>query len=172
MDFQSHPKMGTISFQLGDEVMAVHVERERDTARITIADRAYDVSVIHSRAGEVTFTVNGTTYTAFLASVGSTQYVAVDGEGFELKRPAPRRARRRQHYGESALTASMPGQITRVLVSAGDRVQRSQPLVVLEAMKMEIKIASPQEGRIVRVLVQQGQVVDRGQVLIEMGADP
>ena len=47
-------------------------------------------------------------------------------------------------------------------------VQRGQPLIVLEAMKMEIKIAAPHDGRVAKVLVKPGQVVDRGQGLIEM----
>jgi biotin carboxyl carrier protein len=62
----------------------------------------------------------------------------------------------------------MPGQVSKVLVGEGDSVQRGQPLIVLEAMKMEIKIAASHDGRVVKVLVKSGQVVDRGQTLIEM----
>ncbi len=66
----------------------------------------------------------------------------------------------------------MPGQVTKVLVKAGDNVRRGQALMVLEAVKMEIKITAPWGGRLVKVLVQQGQVVDRGQGLIEMINEP
>jgi biotin carboxyl carrier protein len=155
-------------YQLGDEVTAVKLEGEDVNARITIADHAYEVSVVHSRAEEVTFRVDGIIHTAFCAGEGTTRFVAVDGEVFEFKRPDLRRVRRPHHHGEDSLTASMPGQITHVLVSAGDTVQRGQPLIVLEAMKMEIKIAAPHDGRVVQVLAQPGQVVDRGQVLIEV----
>ncbi len=157
-----------LHYQLGDEIKIVEFARDGEGTHITIADRVYEVSVIHSRPGEVTFTVDGTTHTAFLASAGSTQYVAIDGEVIELRKPDPRRARRKQHRGEGNLTASMPGQITKVLVNAGDVVQRGQPLIVLEAMKMEIKITAPRDGRVMKVLVQLGQVVDRGQELIEI----
>lgn len=160
-----------LHYQLGDEIKIVEFARDGEGTHITIADRVYEVSVIHSRSGEVTFTVDGTTHTAFLASAGSTQYVAIDGEVFELRKPDPRRARHEQHRGEGNLTASMPGQITKVLVNAGDVVRRGQPLIVLEAMKMEIKIAAPRDGRVMKVLVQQGQVVDRGQELIEINQE-
>jgi biotin carboxyl carrier protein len=159
MDFQ---------YQCGDEVTAVKLERDGEVVRIAIADRVYEVSMIHSRGGELTFKVGGTTHAAFLVSEGPTHYVAVDGDVFELRRPAARRTRRKHHHGEDNLTASMPGQITTVLVNVGDTVQRGQPLIVLEAMKMEIKIAAPHDGRVAKVLVAQGQVVDRGQSLIEM----
>ncbi len=168
MDFQAHPKMAIISYQLGDEAVAVRLEREGEVVRVVIVDRVYEAGVIHLRAGEVTFKVDGITHTAFVASDGSTRYVAIAGDVFELKKPDARRARRVQHHGEDNLTASMPGQITKVLVCEGDAVQRGQPLIALEAMKMEIKIAAPHAGRVARVLVTQGQVVDRGQALVEL----
>ncbi len=160
-----------LHYQLGDEIMIVEFARDGEGMHITIADRVYQVSIIHSQPGEVTFTVDGTTHTAFLASAGSTQYVAIDGEVFELRKPDPRRTRRKQHRGEGNLTASMPGQITKVLVNAGDVVRRGQPLIVLEAMKMEIKISASRDGRVMKVLVQQGQVVDRGQELIDINQE-
>jgi len=157
-----------LRYQLGDELQVVQLERDGDVVRITLADRVYEVSVLHSRADEITFTVDGITHTAFVASKDSTRYVAIDGDVFELKEPDLRRTRRKQHHGEDNLTASMPGQITKVLVNEGDAVQRGQPLIVLEAMKMEIKVAAPHDGRVTKVLVKQGQVVDRGQTLIEL----
>jgi 3-methylcrotonyl-CoA carboxylase alpha subunit len=155
-------------YQLGSEMRAVRVERDGEVMRVTIGDRAYEVQVLHSRAGEVTFKVDGITHTAFSAHAGSTHFVAVDGEVFALKKPETRRARRQYHRSEDNLTASMPGQITKVLDSEGDSVERGQPLFVLEAMKMEIKIAVPRDGRVGKVLVKPGQVVDRGQALLEM----
>lgn len=107
-------------------------------------------------------------HTAYVAHDGSTRFVAIDGDVFELKQPETRRVRRKQQHGEDNLTASMPGQVTKVLIGEGDSVQRGQPLIVLEAMKMEIKIAAPHDGRVAKVLVKPGQVVDRGQALIEM----
>lgn len=157
-----------LQYQVGDEVQVVRLERNGEMMRVTIADRVYDVQVLHSRAGAITFTVDGVTHTALTARNNATHFVAVDGEVFEVKQPEARRVGRKPHHGEDSLTASMPGQITKVLVGEGDSVQRGQPLIVLEAMKMEIKIAAPHDGRVARVLVLSGQVVDRGQTLIEM----
>ena len=75
-------------YQVGAEVKVVRLERDGEIARITIDDRVYEVSMIHSRAGELTFKVDGVTqHTAFVAHDGSTHYVAIDGEVFELKKP-------------------------------------------------------------------------------------
>ena len=155
-------------FQVGDEVKIVRSERSGEAVWVTIADRVYEVTVMHARANEVTFAIDGMIHTAFIAQDGSTQYVAIDGAVFELKQPDLRRARRQRHHGEDNLTASMPGQVTKVLINEGDQVERGQPLIVLEAMKMEIKITAPHEGRIARVLVEPGQLVERDQSLVEM----
>lgn len=161
-----------LHYQLGAEVKVVHFDRTGETAHIVIADHAYDVQVNYARSGEITFTLNGQPHTAQVASDGLTRYVFIDGDVFELKQLDPRRRERRKHHrGEDSLTAAMPGQITRVLVGEGDEVQRGQPLIVLEAMKMEIKIAAPYDGRIAQVLVQPGQVVERWQTLVEMTND-
>lgn len=64
--------------------------------------------------------------------------------------------------------APMPGNIVSILVQEGDVVERGQPLLVLEAMKMENDIVAPQSGRIERVLVNVDQSVETGQELIRI----
>ena len=65
-----------------------------------------------------------------------------------------------------AITASVPGNIYRVLVAVGDKVRENDTLIMLEAMKMETPVASPCDGEIVSVEVEQGQVVETGQLIL------
>jgi acetyl/propionyl-CoA carboxylase alpha subunit len=69
---------------------------------------------------------------------------------------------------QSVLTAPMPGTVIRLLVSPGDRVQARQPLVVLEAMKMETPLQSPYDGVVRAVHVGEGDRVAGGALLIEL----
>jgi biotin carboxyl carrier protein len=62
----------------------------------------------------------------------------------------------------------MPGQVRAVNVGEGEAVTKSQTLLVLEAMKMEIRIHAPQDGVVKKLFVQQGQIVEREQALIEI----
>jgi biotin carboxyl carrier protein len=62
----------------------------------------------------------------------------------------------------------MPGTVIRVLVSEGDRVTARQPLLVLEAMKMETPLVSPYEGVVRRVHVHEGDRVAGGALLVEL----
>jgi acetyl/propionyl-CoA carboxylase alpha subunit len=68
----------------------------------------------------------------------------------------------------STVTAPMPGTVIRVLVAAGDRVAARQPLVVLEAMKMETPLLSPYDAEVTAVHVAEGDRVTGGAVLVEL----
>ena len=69
---------------------------------------------------------------------------------------------------QSSLAAPMPGTVIRVLVGTGDEVQPRQPLVVLEAMKMETPVVSPYEAVVRAVHVAEGDQVAGGTVLVEL----
>jgi acetyl/propionyl-CoA carboxylase alpha subunit len=71
-------------------------------------------------------------------------------------------------HGESTVTAPMPGTVIRVEVAPGDPVQARQPLVVLEAMKMEIPVHSPFEGTVTAIHVTTGDRVAGGALLAEL----
>ena len=59
----------------------------------------------------------------------------------------------------------MPGRIVRLLVARGDEVAARQPIVVVEAMKMENELRSPKTGRVKEIAVAAGESVDAGRVL-------
>ncbi len=160
-----------VQYQLEDEVVALKIEAVDGAYRVSIGDRVHTARLVHQRDGELIFTVDDQRYLAYVAADGRARCVAVAGETYELKQPDLRRLRRKQHRAEGSLAASMPGQVSRVLVAEGESVQRGQPLIILEAMKMEIKIAAPHAGRVAKILVRQGQVVDRGQGLIDLADD-
>jgi biotin carboxyl carrier protein len=69
-------------------------------------------------------------------------------------------------HGEQKVTAPMPGRVVRVLVAPGEHVAARQPVVVVEAMKMENELRSPKTGRVRDVAVEAGASVEAGRVLI------
>ena len=81
-----------------------------------------------------------------------------------------RRARRRADHGgpdgEQRILAPMPGKVLRVLVAPGDQVSARQPLVVVEAMKMENELSARRAGQVREVAVQPGASVEAGRLLI------
>jgi len=70
--------------------------------------------------------------------------------------------------GPSRLEAPIPGKVVKVHVAEGDEVEAGQPLVVLEAMKMENELTADQAGKVTAVHVEPGQTVDAGEALAEL----
>jgi biotin carboxyl carrier protein len=160
-----------LQYRVGNEVKSIRVEPAGAEYRVSIGDREYRARIICARSSEVTFVVDGQRHTAHVAENGSTRYISIDGEAVTLSQATAAQSRRRRAVGGGSLEASMPGQVAKVLVAQGDLVERGQTLVVLEAMKMEIKVTAPSTGRVAKVHVKPGQVVERGQGLIELATD-
>lgn len=70
--------------------------------------------------------------------------------------------------GDSDLTAQFPGKVRKVLVASGMAVTEGQPLLLLEAMKMEFAIKAPTDGTIQRVLVKEGEQLSPGVKLVDI----
>ena len=70
--------------------------------------------------------------------------------------------------GQRSIKAPMPGIVLRVLAAEGDRVEARQPLILLEAMKMETPLASPFEAVVRKVHVSEGDRVAGGALLVEL----
>ncbi len=111
--------------------------------------------------------VNGNSYEVTVDEMGvipesaakSTQPAA------EAKQEAPKAS----VSGGTNVTSPMPGTILKVLVKAGDAVEENQPVIVLEAMKMENDIPAPVSGKVVSVETKQGDSVESGQTLLVIG---
>ena len=69
---------------------------------------------------------------------------------------------------KSVVSAPMPGKVLRVLAREGERVEQRQPLLLLEAMKMETPLVSPYDAVVRRILVAEGDRVAGGAVLVEL----
>ena len=108
---------------------------------------------------------------------GPAVHVDVDGQSFEFElAPAPtvedavRHASAAGAEGGSILTAPMPGRVIAVRAAEGASVAAHQPVIVIEAMKMEHAVVAPLGGRLIRLHVSEGQQVQRGDVLAEVAA--
>ena len=104
---------------------------------------------------------------AWTAAAGETRWVFLDGEVFELDaQPEGRRRRASAHQG--SLSAPMPATVVRVDTAPGAVVRRGDPLIILEAMKMELPVRASADGTVKAVHCKAGDLVQPGVPLIEM----
>lgn len=73
-----------------------------------------------------------------------------------------------EQSGTASVNAPIPGLVVKLLVAVGDEVTQDQPLVILEAMKMENEIRSPRNGKVTRIEVVPGQRVEQNSMLIQL----
>ena len=132
-------------------VDAVKTEPNRWSLIAGSARRSRDVRLRHGRDGAWT--------------------VFVEGTPLNARVPNPSRSRAAHaEVGAAAgpvrLTAPMPGRVVRGLAARGDVVSARQPLVVVEAMKMENELRAPRPGTVGDVLVREGASVETGAPLM------
>lgn len=139
--------------------------------RATIGDEIFEVEIIgtDTARGKLDLLINGERVTAYVSSDGAKRWVTLNGQTVVLtKQSGARRSGGGHHHTAGELTAPMPGQVRAVNVSEGEAVVKGQTLMVLEAMKMEIRIQSPTDGVVSSISVKVGQTVEREQILINV----
>lgn len=113
-----------------------------------------------AQSGKYSITVNGNRY--------NVEVKEGFDEGVQIQNitPAPAAAPSApsQASGKEVLS-SLPGAVCKILAKVGDSVKSAQPIIVLEAMKMEIEIVAPQDGVVQSIDVKVGDVVVDGQIL-------
>ena len=105
--------------------------------------------------------------------------VVVEGWRFELEVEDAARAALRERAtidppagttdGHAEVRAIIPGRVVGVMVGQGDVVEPGQPVLVVEAMKMQNELRSPRKGIVERVAVGEGQTIELGDLLIVIG---
>ncbi|WP_448566695.1 acetyl/propionyl/methylcrotonyl-CoA carboxylase subunit alpha [Thalassotalea ganghwensis] len=163
--------------------------------QITLAHNEinYDVSIEQKRQGSDSYyliTVDNSTYDCQGRIEGNTVYIACNGHrsSATIAQDGQQISLYRQHgvfnfthvlpdIGEGqdsdiagGLTAPMNGTMVSVLVKAGDKVTKDQPLVIMEAMKMEHTIKAPSDGTVDTLYYQEGDMVDGGSELLAFTA--
>lgn len=135
--------------------------------RVTLGDRIVNVEVLQSKDGILDMLIDGERVTAYVSSDNARRWVTVNGRTFvQTRQSGSRKSGGGHHHAAGELTAPMPGQVRAVNVSEGEAVVKGQTLMVLEAMKMEIRIQAPMDGVVKSLVVKQGQTVEREQALI------
>ncbi len=136
---------------------------------VTLGDKTATVELLRADAerGKLELLIDGQRVTAYVSSDGAKRWVTIHGQTFMLtKQSSARRSGGAGQASTGALTAPMPGQVRAVNVSEGEAVMKGQTLLVLEAMKMEIRIQAPMDGVVKKLFVKQGQTVEREQILV------
>ena len=134
------------------------VTNGKDTTTLTILGGVND---------DLRFESDGLIRSAGLARTADTITVFLDGQSHGFHPVLPQGETGHAHSGD-AISAPMPGLVAKLHTTLGATVTKGDPLVVLEAMKMEHVLTAPRDGRIAELLVAEGDQVSDGTMLVRL----
>jgi biotin carboxyl carrier protein len=162
--------------EAGGRVRQVSVARSGDGFAVTVDGHPYHVDAARIDAHTLSLVVDTMSRSSYDVTVTAD---AASGQLTVLVGAAPvnvalngtRGWGRKDDHGGSGtgpqrIIAPMPGKIVRVLVAAGDGIRARQPLVVVEAMKMENELRAGRDGTVAEVHAREGASVDAGALLV------
>ena len=168
----------------GDGYQDLHFRRDDGTALALrthpLADGTFRLDLL---GGPVTasldedadgflLTMDGVSRRLSVTRDGADFAVILAGRNHSLVQVDPLAPPRVEVAGADRVTAPIPARVSRILVAPGDSVARNAPLLVIEAMKMEITLRAPIEGTIAQVLHAVGEMVEEGSELVTFASSP
>ena len=157
----------------GQEAGEWQVEQEASHLQLTGEGESLQVDILDRNERGTVFLLNGKKYhVAYRNDNGCS----VANRHLEVTVRTPAETMRdalAQTSGDSLgahdVKVSMPGLVVKILVAPGDTVSTGDDLVIVEAMKMENVIKSPQSGLVGNIYVEAGQAIEKGTPLLHLG---
>jgi len=151
----------------GAEERPVQVHFHPDGWQLDFPDATLTARRASLAGGTLTAEIGGERRSATVVRSGFDLTVLHDGQSWRIKLDDPSAKAADRESGDDRLAAPMPGTVVQVLVEAGATVTAGQPLVVVEAMKMEHTIKAPADGTVAAVHYRVGDSVAEGADLLE-----
>ncbi|MGQ9470531.1 MAG: biotin/lipoyl-containing protein [Candidatus Aminicenantales bacterium] len=129
--------------------------------------KTYEVTAEFITEEEILLRVDGRVYNTIVQSNSSGYSVIIGDKKYLVEKKASAVAYREEklRIKKREVKISMPGKVVAVLVENGTEVKQGQPVLILEAMKMQNEIKAPQAGKVANLKVKPGETVEAGSVL-------
>ena len=168
-----------LRYTSGEREHTVTLSEARDGWRATIGESTYNAEVISRQASALTLRFDSesdqpSSIERFhVARDGQERLIAWRGKSYRLARAGALSvdelgAKLTGPHGHASLEAPMPGTVVKLLAQEGQEVAAQQPLVVLEAMKMEHVVVAPYDGVVQKLRCAIGALVAKGATLVEL----
>jgi 3-methylcrotonyl-CoA carboxylase alpha subunit len=163
----------SLNFRCGEEEWSVSARRDGRGWQLGPGKHRSAAEAERGADGRLAVTLDGVRRAVRILVPGGGLAVFADGESWIIAEVDPLMPPPGASAVAGRLTAPMPGRVVQLLVAAGDRVRQGQPMIVVEAMKMEHTIAAPRDGTVAAVHYAPGDLVEEGAELIAlMPVDP
>jgi 3-methylcrotonyl-CoA carboxylase alpha subunit len=162
-------RMGELTLVVRGTPVRCAVEREDDRFVVRVGGVTLHLRLTPLEPGRFCLSTSGKSQIVRVAHAQARSFLHADGYTLEFATTAG--GDPAVQTGHHDLTAPMPGSVAQILVREGDTVARGQPLVIVEAMKMEHVVRAPRAGRVRAVRAHAGDQVEGGAVLVEIAGE-
>jgi biotin carboxyl carrier protein len=154
-------------FSVRGEPVTVLVEESAQSIRVTVDGAALEIEDVVIDERYVTLRTGSRVVRVPYARTGAHVHAAFGGESYEFV-PAEEAEESARDAGAFVpeITSPMPGKVLAIKVAVGETVAPDQPLLLLEAMKMEQTVRAPTRARVTEIRVREGAMVGPGAVLM------
>ena len=155
------------TYAAADDELPVRYRLRRGVLELaTTPEGIGELSLLSAEPGRVILQADGVRRSYSVHRVGAHERIVESPAGTCTLHTVARFVDPSAQTPAGALVAAMPGSVVRIGVDQGDRVEAGQPLLWLEAMKMEHAVLAPTAGTVAELLVLLGQQVEQGTVLV------
>ena len=162
---KAHLELG---FENGPEERRVIAKAGAGDWRLQISEKVFRGSAEPQPDGALRIDLDGVSGRVTILDHQDEVIVLLDGEHWRLVASDPLAVRGGEDPAAGRLTAPMPGRVIQLMVGVGDSVRRGEPLMIIEAMKMEHTVAAPADGTIEAMRFAVGDLVEEGAELISL----
>ncbi|WP_082133708.1 acetyl/propionyl/methylcrotonyl-CoA carboxylase subunit alpha [Vogesella sp. EB] len=160
-----------LGFAHGDSRIEVLLRQQQQEQQL-VSVNGSDIPLRASLQGkQLTANLGGKQISATLVRHGAQRVLFADGERIAVDYLDPYAYEEAGVHGETHMKAPMPGRVVALLAEAGTRVAKGEPLLILEAMKMEHTITAPADGKVLAFYFAAGEQVSDGDELVDFEAD-
>lgn len=159
--------------KIGNRTCEVELlSKDGNRVEISLDGKIYDIDVVMSESGFCSILHEGRSYKAESVHHSDGKYTITTNFRYfdiELSNPQKKYLRGRQSAADEVqetITSPMPGKIIKIMVSKDMEVKQGDPLIVVEAMKMQSTYTAAQNAIVDKIHVQEGDSVARDQLLI------
>jgi len=167
-----------LTIRAGDKQFNVIIDRKSDKVKLTLDGKDLDCQLEKLSPGVVSLLLDGKSYIFHTSPAENGWNIGYNGGEIFLEVEDERARLLKQFAGTAAgvkgsakVKAPMPGLVVKIIASVGQTVKKGDPLIVVEAMKMENEINAPRSGFVAEIKVKERQAVEKNEVLVALEAD-
>ncbi len=151
------------------ETHTVRISTHAAGLRFDLPDESVEARFPEITAHRISLQTTAGKLTGVMAAAGSVLFLRHRNEHYRFRHVDRRFDGQPAVHSANSLNAPMPGSVVSISVNEGQTVTEGEPVMVIEAMKMEHQVRAPRPGKVHAIHFAEGDQVKEGQVLLEIG---